>query len=678
MAFSEVNCSEYRALEANPDIAGPGVFAGFLGTAWLAITLLLAYYFLAFDPGLDPFWIGPANDPEARVSRPNPVDMSFYRLRSSITQVVSKYMRASKRQEMSQRLSIIFSQAVMTMSDLQIISGMAVLVSGYATLPQAMSVYHWKIILRLGWFSTITHLAALTCLRTYLFRNPSKRIVRLFFMAFLALILLTGMLFTGRINLDPEQYAICYFRLDFDRVPVRYSLQDTSSMASPLVALPVETTQSSFSPEMLMSCLLLIHNIFVRTLKLHPWRRNGLLARLSRKLLWCFANGIRKATPDAKEPACTGSIFHVAYHVLIIQPFVAFLTVLNASILVYLSVVSEVYALLVAAAWGTLHLYNKQKVFENDEESSWEYGQVINVMIFLTPLITLSDQFVDIKMLVTDMFVEVNGQRANQTLRASPETAVSPVSFEGERTQLPSGKYHDGLDATSPVSIFITVTETSTHSPTQRTLTESTASFPAESRIDRVNALEKMTFSAISVAPVLAYAEEEASDLPLLGEVEKSPWFLPLVLMLAAWTVFFTFFVFFANFVFGCDFYMYRFNNLFCQSGRGADGGLSVNINPLSNVAGMAMWLFGTGPLAATSFLLAWPRTGESKMPNWAGMVYKTLLWAWCVLLPTAPYVLYEGYTGWVVYGGFASFHIVFCMAFAVYTCCTARRRVDA
>src|SRR5687768_3652075 len=49
---------------------------------------------------------------------------------------------------------------------------------------------------------------------------------------------------------------------------------------------------------------------------------------------------------------------------------------------------------LLAAAWGTLKLYSKDVMFEDNEGRRWGYGQVINVMIFLTPLIALSDQFV--------------------------------------------------------------------------------------------------------------------------------------------------------------------------------------------------------------------------------------------------------------------------------------------
>lgn len=98
---------------------------------------------------------------------------------------------------------------------LQVISGISILASGYTTLSRPTSVYYWTIIFRFSWFSTITHLAALTCLRTYLFQHPTERLIRVFLIGSLALMLLIAMAYTRRLNLSPCQYAICYFRLDW-------------------------------------------------------------------------------------------------------------------------------------------------------------------------------------------------------------------------------------------------------------------------------------------------------------------------------------------------------------------------------------------------------------------------------------------------------------------------------
>lgn len=84
------------------------------------------------------------------------------------------------------------------MNDLQIVSGLATLISGYYLITRRVSVYHWKMIVQIAWLSTITHLGALSCLRSYLYRNKTKRSLRLVFTLFL-----TVMLSVAIISSDP-------------------------------------------------------------------------------------------------------------------------------------------------------------------------------------------------------------------------------------------------------------------------------------------------------------------------------------------------------------------------------------------------------------------------------------------------------------------------------------------
>lgn len=57
--------------------------------------------------------------------------------------------------------------ALLTYSDTQVITGIAVLLAGYWQLQCGISVYHWKVISNLAWFSSVTHIATLTSLRKY-------------------------------------------------------------------------------------------------------------------------------------------------------------------------------------------------------------------------------------------------------------------------------------------------------------------------------------------------------------------------------------------------------------------------------------------------------------------------------------------------------------------------------
>lgn len=112
------------------------------------------------------------------------------------------------------------------MSDLQLATGIGILISGYAQLRCGLSCYHWLVIGRLAWFSSLTHLSCLTLLRNYLHNRKSERQWRLALMLVLIIMLITAIVPTGRYDwtldfeLDihssddsprPSEYAICWF-----------------------------------------------------------------------------------------------------------------------------------------------------------------------------------------------------------------------------------------------------------------------------------------------------------------------------------------------------------------------------------------------------------------------------------------------------------------------------------
>ena len=115
------------------------------------------------------------------------------------------------------------------MSDLQILTGISILISGYIQLPCGLSCYHWQLLIYLAWFSSLTHLACLTFLRNYLYIHQGERVWRLVLMGILVVMLLVAMVPTGNYNWgswsdgynpdspdetippQPTDYAICYF-----------------------------------------------------------------------------------------------------------------------------------------------------------------------------------------------------------------------------------------------------------------------------------------------------------------------------------------------------------------------------------------------------------------------------------------------------------------------------------
>lgn len=65
------------------------------------------------------------------------------------------------------------------MSDQQLVTGIAILIGGYSQLQCSLSYFHWSIIVELAWFSSVTHLCALTYVQTFLLHDRQALYLRL-------------------------------------------------------------------------------------------------------------------------------------------------------------------------------------------------------------------------------------------------------------------------------------------------------------------------------------------------------------------------------------------------------------------------------------------------------------------------------------------------------------------
>lgn len=150
---------------ANPDIAGVGVcipvsiggdirliksqiLLAFFVTACAAVLLSLAAYIGGFLP-------------------------SHY-----LRRVDRRIFRANSRNQHSRWRDII-EQVMLSVSDQQLVTGLAILVAGYyEMMNNNLSVYHWQIVVYLAWLSSAVHIASLTLLRDVFNNNPTLRNLR--------------------------------------------------------------------------------------------------------------------------------------------------------------------------------------------------------------------------------------------------------------------------------------------------------------------------------------------------------------------------------------------------------------------------------------------------------------------------------------------------------------------
>ncbi|OLN96301.1 hypothetical protein CCHL11_04502 [Colletotrichum chlorophyti] len=135
-------------MKAEPDISGRGVIIAFTTTAF--ITLCLAIFYLI---------VGRTNDSRQTF---NPIDRFARKYISEPTRRM--LFRLGMNPDVQ---SLVAYDLVNTFSDLQLVTGLAVLVGGIKQLHDGtISTYHFMIVTDLAWFCTNTHLLSLVVSRS--------------------------------------------------------------------------------------------------------------------------------------------------------------------------------------------------------------------------------------------------------------------------------------------------------------------------------------------------------------------------------------------------------------------------------------------------------------------------------------------------------------------------------
>lgn len=171
------------------------VLLAFAISGWLTLVLCLAYY-----------TIDPEVSSQHHESHVNPVDGMYLEKLGAFLAWIGHISE--------KKWSEPLRKAVLAFSDQQSVTGIAILVSGYSQLAscQPMTVYNWQITVDLAWFSSITHLTTLTCLRNYFQKRRALRIWRLSCMTINAVILAIALGSTGWESVSPAMPALCLYR----------------------------------------------------------------------------------------------------------------------------------------------------------------------------------------------------------------------------------------------------------------------------------------------------------------------------------------------------------------------------------------------------------------------------------------------------------------------------------
>lgn len=104
-----------------------------------------------------------------------------------------RIFRANSRRENS-RWRTIIENVTMSLSDQQLVTGLAILIAGYYEMMNSdLALYHWRHVIYLAWLSSAVHIASLTLLRDVLNKNPMIRNLRVAGMLILLTLLTVGL-----------------------------------------------------------------------------------------------------------------------------------------------------------------------------------------------------------------------------------------------------------------------------------------------------------------------------------------------------------------------------------------------------------------------------------------------------------------------------------------------------
>ena len=155
-------------------------------------------------------------------------------------------------------------KAVLMFSDQQIVTGIALLASGYSQLPSGLDAYHWQIVVYLVWFSSFTHLTTLTVLRSYFQEYPATRLWRIIFMIVTVSLLGVALLPTGNQWWFSGLYLNGY-NGDTSGIPASCFFQGRY-FEKQIFGLSV----GAQGPSMIVSILILFFGYVTRTVRLWP------------------------------------------------------------------------------------------------------------------------------------------------------------------------------------------------------------------------------------------------------------------------------------------------------------------------------------------------------------------------------------------------------------------------
>ncbi|KAH7082947.1 hypothetical protein BKA63DRAFT_561142 [Paraphoma chrysanthemicola] len=365
-------------LKSDTDISGIGISLAYNSTAFLALFVVLSYYVIAYRPEIDPFHraTGSRDSQNTLVYQPNPVDMRLLRWRAEWARINSQ--SNPKLAARTRRVASALTASMLMMSDLQLLTGIGILISGFARLRCGMSTYHWQRIVNLAWFSSVTHLCCLTFLREHLRRNKILQTWRIPGMIALTLMLMVALTttlsyewrfgWTGG-EVTPYDQAVCFLR----PISKAYGVSGGDAFQRTMISL-----------------IMISFGMINRIARLYERPYNFIIrarARCSRLAIMILDYNHRKCCSSISVTSSARAVF-------VYRPLLGLFLLARVLLDILTSKAFEAWWLLQAFLLGTLKLWWRVAVPE-PESKQWRFGQILAVVLLVSPALSMVEGWND-------------------------------------------------------------------------------------------------------------------------------------------------------------------------------------------------------------------------------------------------------------------------------------------
>lgn len=309
---------------------------------------------------------------------------------------------SKRKSRVSERWTEALQKAVLVFSDQQIITGIAILVAGFAGW-EHISVYHWQVVVYLAWMSSNVHLTSLTFLRGYLQKNKVLRLWRLAGMT-----ILFGLLFT---SLWPTSMYGWTMALTNGARTVNTGSGPWGSSPWYSMQLPARCFwNAGFSnaesggaewlldsnpgtvldPNGVLSYIILVLSYLWKATMLFDAGKVALTKWIRDAPLHIFERPLRNIAVKRRAATLDVTKSHGYQFLLSIYVLVLATSDLTESFAGSLWVVS------LGLIWGTTNLWVPRNELPGDvrhQEDAWGFGQLLSMLLLLLPLLAVLEHF---------------------------------------------------------------------------------------------------------------------------------------------------------------------------------------------------------------------------------------------------------------------------------------------